>query len=119
MDATSRNIALWTARGIGLAYLLLLTILSLDAFSLPGQWWEKLIGFAIHLIPAAIFGSALWLAWEHPLAGALALLALALVFTLFFSTYRAWPPFLSVSLPLFLTAVLFALAALRAKRPAH
>ncbi|HSR53482.1 MAG TPA: hypothetical protein VLV83_21875 [Acidobacteriota bacterium] len=119
MDTAFRKATLWIAKGIGLAYLLLLMILSLDAFSLPGPWWQDLIGFAIHLIPAAIFGAALWLAWKHPMAGALTLIALGLLFTFYFSTFRAWPPFLSVSMPLFLTAFLFAVAGWPTHKPAH
>ncbi len=88
-----------TIRAISLAYIVFLSILALDIFSIPFYSGpEKLLAFAIHLIPAFLALFCLIVAWRREVWGGILFLILAVGFTLFFRTYSEASAFLTVSL---------------------
>ena len=83
-----------------------LSLFSLDAFG-PGFWWEQIIGFLIHNLPAFLIVALLVVVWKKPSWGAFAFYFLTLVFTYFFHLYENWLSFLVIGLPLLIVAILF------------
>lgn len=97
----------WLPRVLTIAYILFLSLFALDALSGNVPIAAKIVGFLIHLLPSFLLTAALALAWEKPLSGGVCLLALALLFTLFWDTYRQWQSFLLLSLPPLTAGLLF------------
>ncbi|MBU1176735.1 MAG: hypothetical protein KKH72_15130 [Alphaproteobacteria bacterium] len=79
---------------------LFLALFGLDVFASEAPWWQKLLGFAIHSLPAIVLIVVLALSFRWPLAAGIVLLALALA------------PFALLSNPVWVNAILAAPVAL-------
>ncbi|MEZ4958548.1 MAG: hypothetical protein R2830_01900 [Saprospiraceae bacterium] len=97
----------WLPRIFSLLFVGLLVLLSLDAFSENTPLGYQIIGFLIHLFPAFSVLVCLLIAWRYRLVGGVLFMALGLIFTIYFGTYRSISHFLMISLPLFVVGVLF------------
>jgi hypothetical protein len=98
---------IWIPRVLSIIFILFLSLFALDAFSAEAPFIQKLAGFFMHLIPSFILVIALVISWKRPVAGGCILIFLSLLFTVFFQTYRSFPNFLIISLPLAVIGVLF------------
>jgi hypothetical protein len=106
---------IWAPRAVALAYILLLSILSLDVFSDQASFSEKLIGLLMHNIPSIILGLLLFVSWDRPRIGACGFVLLAVLFTVFFRTYESWVRVAAITLPLVVVSGLFALTLVRSR----
>jgi len=108
---------LWLPAGLGIAYILFISMFALDAFGGDASLLEKIGGFIIHLIPSFVSLIALAVSWKKPIAGGVLFVILSVVFTLYFRTYKSLPSFLAISIPLAVIGLLFiALQAAENKR---
>jgi len=112
MSSQVRAFVMWAPRVVGIGVTLFVAMFALDAFD-GGPLSQTVPAFAIHLIPAAIVGLVVAVAWRHPWVGAAGFGALA-------ATYAAMVPhrpdwILAISGPLVLTAVLFASSAVSSR----
>lgn len=114
MSPYVRTFVIWGPRVIGLAATVFMGLFALDAFD-GRPVSEALPDFVIHLIPAAIVGLAVAIAWRYPLAGAIGFGGLAIGYALMVPNRPDW--ILSISVPLALVAVMFAISAAIAKYP--
>ena len=108
MSPHVRAFVIWAPRLVGLAAAVFMALFALDAFN-GKPLSEALPDFAIHLVPAAIVGLAVVIAWRYPLAGAIGFGGLAIGYALMVPNRPDW--ILSISGPLALVAVMFALSA--------
>ena len=99
---------------IGLAATVFTGLFALDAFD-GGPLLGVLLSFGIHLIPAAIVGVMVAIAWRYPLAGAIGFGGLAIGYALMVQNRPDW--ILSISGPLALVAVMFAISAAIGRNP--
>ena len=97
----------WLPRILALLFNALLVVLSLDSFSGDTSFGQQILGFLVHLIPAFLVGAGLVLAWRYRVLGGLLFLVLGMVFTIYFGTYQSTSHFLLISLPLFISGLLF------------
>lgn len=102
-----KNIFIWLPRILALLFAGFLALFALDAFSGDLSLGKKLLGFLYHLAPALSVLLFLAVAWRFRLVGGLGFLVLGMVFTIYFDTYRQTANFMMISLPLFVTGVLF------------
>ncbi len=102
-----KNTLTWLPRILAFLYAGFLAIFALDAFSGDISLSKQILGFLIHLVPALSVLLFLAVAWKYRLAGGLGFLVLGMIFTVYFGTYRLTANFVMISLPLFLTGVLF------------
>jgi CHASE2 domain-containing sensor protein len=116
MSPYVRTFVIWGPRVIGLAATLFMGLFALDAFD-GRPLLEVLLSFGIHLLPAAIVGVMVAIAWRYPLAGAIGFGALAIGYALMVQNRPEW--ILSISIPLALVAVMFAISAAIARDPTH
>lgn len=105
------------ARVLMIAFILFLTMFSLDVFSTEGTLLEKLGGFLMHSIPSFILVAVLLVSWRSPLLCGLLALASAAAFTL------RWRPqgiasFGLLILPLIVVGVLFVASHFVRRKPA-
>jgi hypothetical protein len=107
MSPYVRNFVIWGPRLLGLATAAFAGLFAMDAFAEPMP--EALLSFAIHLIPAAIVGLMVAIAWQHPWAGAIGFGALALAYAAMVQNRQDW--IVAISGPLAVLAVLFAISA--------
>jgi hypothetical protein len=91
-------------------YISFFLMMSLDSFESGVPLYGQIIGFLIHNIPTAILFSVLILSWERPLYNGIFYIALAIVFTYFFHTYRDVMNFLIITGPVLLSGLLFLIA---------
>jgi hypothetical protein len=114
MSPHVRNFVIWGPRLIGLAATVFMGLFALDAFD-GRPLSEAVPDFVIHLIPAAIVGLAVAIAWRHPLAGAIGFGGLAVGYALMVQNRPDW--IFSISVPLALVAVMFAISAAIGRLP--
>jgi hypothetical protein len=91
-------------------YIAFFLMMSLDSFDSSVPLYGQIIGFLIHNIPTAILFSVLILSWERPIINGVFYIALAIVFTYFFHTYRDLVNFLVITGPVLLSGLLFVIA---------
>jgi hypothetical protein len=89
-------------------------LFALDAFN-GGPVLEMLVGFVIHLIPAAIVGLVVAVAWRYPWVGAIGFGALAIGYAAMVPSRPDW--ILAISGPLAVLAVLFAISGVISRNP--
>jgi len=77
MDKTLRGFLFLTPRVLGILIVLLLTLLSTDVFVEDYSFWQSLLGFLIHMLPAFAVILVLALAWRWEWVGALGFIAFA------------------------------------------
>lgn len=98
MDTAHTSKAIWIPRVLAGMLIVLFLTMSLDAFDGSGSVSQQILVFAIQSIPAVVMAVLLALSWKMPrLSGAL-FLGLAIVFTVFFNTYRSAFSFILISL---------------------
>lgn len=101
------NKHLWLPAGLGILYILFISMFALDAFSGDGSITEKIGGFLIHLIPSFVLLFVLGVSWKKPTAGGVLFILLSIIFTLYFGTYESLLNFLIISFPLAVIGLLF------------
>ncbi|MBA4364894.1 MAG: hypothetical protein C0398_02665 [Coprothermobacter sp.] len=96
----------WIARILMIAFILFLTMFSLDVFEMEGTFLEKLGGFVMHSIPSLILVVVLLVSWRNPLLGGVLTLASAAALML---RWRLWEilEFATMILPLVVVGILF------------
>jgi hypothetical protein len=107
---------IWAPRVVALAYILLLSVLSLDVLSDQASLGEKLVGLLMHNIPSIILGLLLFISWDRPGIGTCGFILLAVLFTAFFRTYENWARLAAITFPLVVVSGLFALTLVRSRR---
>jgi hypothetical protein len=114
MSPYVRTFVIWAPRFLGLAAAGFMGLFALDAFD-GGPLLEVLLNFGVHLIPAAIVGLVVAIAWRYPWAGAVGFGALAIGYVAMVPNRLAW--ILNISGPLALLAVLFGISATISRKP--
>ena len=109
MNATNWRGRLLVPRIIMILFGLFLMLFALDVFEIDAPLGQQIIGFLISLIPGILALAVVAVGWRHPQWSGWAALALAVVFTVWFGTWRDVVAFAIVSLPLLLMGVLFLL----------
>lgn len=76
----------------------LLLALSLDVFDGSGPTMQQALAFVIHSLPALAVAFLLALSWRAPRLAGILFVVLAVLFTVFFNTYRSPFTFVAISL---------------------
>ncbi|MFA4932211.1 MAG: hypothetical protein WC625_04865 [Caldisericia bacterium] len=100
---------IWIARILMVAFILFLTMFSLDVFSMEGTLFEQLGGFVMHSIPSLILVAVLLVSWRNPLLTGILVLASAVAFALHWRL-RGIVEFATIILPLVVVGILFVTA---------
>jgi thiol:disulfide interchange protein len=108
---------IWIARILMVAFILFLTMFSLDVFSMEGTLLEKLGGFVMHSIPSFILVAVLLVSWRSPVLSGLLALAFAPTFALRWRL-RGIAELAMLVLPLVVVGVLFVAAHFVTRKPA-
>lgn len=69
----------WAPRILGIAFIIFLSLFSLDVISSELSFWQILVGLLIHNIPSLIVIVVLLVAWRDETAGGIAFLLAGLV----------------------------------------
>lgn len=96
---------LWTARILGIALSLFLSLFALDAFKSGQPLVRSLADYAVHLLPAAIVFAIVVASWHKPWIGGVAFVSLAAAYAISVSFRLDWT--LVIAGPLLLIGVLF------------
>jgi hypothetical protein len=106
MNMTStQNLLLWAPRIAGLLVAAFLALFALDAFNETGSFVGALPAFAIHLIPSLLVLMVVAIAWRFEWIGAIAFIALAVLYAVMARGRLDW--IAVISGPLVLVGVLF------------
>ena len=106
METTSRRLLLWTPRILGILVSLFIALFALDAFSANRPFSAALPDFLMHLIPALTLLTIVAVSWRYEWVGALAFIALAVVYSTTMARGRIdW--MLVIGGPLLIVGVLF------------
>jgi hypothetical protein len=89
----------WTARILGILFILFIELFALDS--------QSIVGFLIHSIPAFILLICFIYSWFNEKAGGAMFFVMGIVFTIFFKTYEEIINFLIISFPPLLIGILF------------
>ena len=69
MPTALKRVLFWTPRILSILFILFIGLFSLDVFGTGASFWDTLLGFLIHNIPAFILLAALILAWRWEWVG--------------------------------------------------
>jgi len=94
-------------RILAILYIAFISLFALDVFESGYGWLRTMVALFMHLIPSFILIASLVLAWKKPKIGGAIFVALGIVFTFFFRTYRELGVFLMISFPLLVVGGLF------------
>lgn len=102
----SKKILFWFPRILGIGYVLFISMFAFDVFGEGYPWYEALLGFLIHLVPAYAAIAILLVSWKWPRTGSVFYLAGG-IFYIFVMHEIDWIAVALISGPLFLTGALF------------
>ena len=105
------------ARVLMVAFILFLTMFSLDVFSMEGTLLEKLGGFVMHSIPSFVLVAVLLVSWRSPLLSGLLAVGIAAAYTVV-TWIRGVAQFATLILPLVAVGVLFVASHFVNRKPA-
>jgi len=82
----------WTPRILSLAFLLFLTVFSLDVFDSKLGFWGTILGLFMHNIPVFILAIILWISWKREIVGGIAfiLAGIAYIISLLMRSSFQW-----------------------------
>jgi len=98
-----------------IAFILFLTMFSLDVFEMEGTLLEKLGGFVMHSISSLVLVVVLLVSWRNPLLGGILTLASAAALMLRFRI-QAITELATLVLPLIIVGILFIAAYLASRK---
>ena len=75
MNKIAKSALFWTPRVLGILIAGLLTLLSTDVFAEGYPFWQSILGFLIHMLPAFAVILVIVLAWRWEWVGALGFIA--------------------------------------------
>jgi hypothetical protein len=107
-----KNILTWAPRILAIIFICFISLFALDSFSGEASFSEKIIGFFIHLVPSFMLVACLLVAWKNRIFGGLLFIVLAMIFTIYFGTYKSPTHFALISFPVFLIGFLFMISKL-------
>ncbi len=102
-----KKMLFWTPRAMLMILGLFTVLFSFDAFEGNGVWFEKLLGFVLHNIPAMLIAVILILSWKRPGIGAIASYLVMLGFAFIVRSFGHIETLISFMLPPFLAGTLF------------
>lgn len=102
---TRSLVLLWAPRLLGVAVSLFLALFALDAFAPGKPLGQALVGFALHLVPAAVVLTMVLLGWRRPWIGGVAFLLLAAAYAFSVRFRVDWT--LAISGPLLTVGLLY------------
>jgi hypothetical protein len=70
MNKILRQTLFWLPRGMGIVFVLFLSIFALDIFDTGLNFWETILGLFMHLIPSIVLAIAVAASWRHEWVGA-------------------------------------------------
>ena len=105
MTSAAKRFLFWTPRVLTIAFAMFLALFALDVFSEGYTGWRLPLALIIHLIPAAIIGAVLVLAWRWEWVGTGLFAGLGIFYLRNNLRHPNW--ILVISGPLFLIAALF------------
>jgi hypothetical protein len=81
MNKTLKQIVFWAPRLLGIVIVAILTLLSTDVFTAGYPFWQSILGFLIHMLPALAVLVLLIFSWRWEWVGALGFIAFAVWYT--------------------------------------
>ncbi|MGC9523249.1 MAG: DUF7670 domain-containing protein [Anaerolineae bacterium] len=102
MNATIKQVIVWTPRVFGILFAIFISIFALDVFSEGYGFWETLVALFMHLVPTLLVVIALIVAWRWEGIGAALFIALGVAY-LVMSRIESWV----ISGPLLVIGALF------------
>jgi hypothetical protein len=108
MEDSVKRLLFWAPRILCIAFAVFVSLFALDVFGEGYGFFETILAFTIHLIPAGIILIALVVSWRWEWIGAIAFTALGVVYIIIFRDRGfSWSIYVMMSGPLFLLGVLF------------
>ncbi len=107
MTIASTRFFFWAPRILCLLLAVFLSLFALDAFDEGGSIGRTVLAFLIHLFPAALVVLVLALSWRRELVGAIAFLALGLLYIVGMGIRLRWSASVVIAGPLFVVSALF------------
>ena len=98
---------IWLPRILAISFIGSISLFALDVFDEGNAFGTQLRYFFLHLIPSFTLIICLWIAWNNRLFGGLLFMLMALMFTVYFGTFREWTSFLLISAPPAIIGILF------------
>jgi hypothetical protein len=111
MSNFSRRALYWTPRGLSIAFLVFLSIFSLDVFGHQLGFWQTVQALIMHLIPVFVLTAALVLAWRWEWIGGALYAAAGLLYVYWVvSLKRPLSPLMRLNWILFIAGPAFIIA---------
>ena len=101
-----RKIIYWLPRILSIAFVLFLSLFSLDVV---GEYsgWEMVVAFLMHLLPSIFLLVVTAIAWKYDLVGAIVFLGFAIFYISAVGLDRHWSWYAAISGPTAIVGILF------------
>lgn len=116
MQKSTRAILFWTPRILTIVYAAFISLFALDVFGGGLGLWRTLLALILHLVPTFLIIIFLVLAWRWEWIGAVAYIALGILYIIVAIGRFPFVTYLIMSGPLFLIGILFLLNWVNRKR---
>jgi lysylphosphatidylglycerol synthetase-like protein (DUF2156 family) len=109
MSRVTARLLYWSPRVLSIAFAIFLSLFALDVFNEVHGFWQTVLAFSVHLIPAMVIIAVLILAWRWEWIGTalFALLAVYYAVHMLSRNINNWAAVLGISLPLLVIAAMF------------
>lgn len=109
MSRVTARLLYWSPRMLSIAFAIFLSLFALDVFNEVHGFWQTVLAFSIHLIPAMVIVAVLIVAWrwEWVGTGLFALVAVYYAVHMLSRNMNNWAAVTGISLPLLLIAAMF------------
>jgi len=115
-STTADLILYYSPRVLAIIFALFLGMFSLDILAMKGDFWKKMAGLLIHLIPSFIIIISLIIAWKKEFMGAMLFFSLALGYILMAWNRQNFTAILLIAGPMILIGTLFLINDKKAKK---
>jgi hypothetical protein len=108
MNKTLKASLFWVPRVLGIFIVLLLTLISTDVFAEGYTFWQSILGFLIHMLPALAVLVLLIFSWRWEWVGALGFIAFGVWYVaITWSNDMHWSAYAILSVLPILIGILF------------
>ena len=105
-----KNTFIWSARIIALLFIAFISLFAFDSFSGEESFVAEIGHFLMHLVPTFVLVVCLVIAWKNPPLGGFLFIGVAILFTIYFGTFKQLETFFMISVPPIIAGILFLLS---------
>jgi len=116
ISINKRRVIYWLPRVLSIAFVLFLSLFSLDVFT-EYTGWDLILALFMHLLPSLVLLGIVIISWKYDLVGAIVFSGFAIFYIFAAGFNRPWSWYAFISGPAIIVGILFFITWLQKRRP--